>query len=53
MGIRPAEVEKLFDHWVNLLPGQGSRTIRTEEAVWLGLTGLRGLFEGTHRPKKS
>ena len=53
MGIRPAEVEKLFDHWVNLLPGQGSRTIRTEEAVWLGLTGLRGLFEGTHRPRKS
>ena len=35
--------EALFDHWVNLCPGQGSRTIRTEEAVWLGLVGLRGL----------
>ncbi len=35
--------EALFDHWVNLCPGQGSRTIRTEEAVWLGLMGLRGL----------
>ncbi len=35
--------EALFDHWVNLVPGQGSRTIRTEEAVWLGLMGLRDL----------
>ena len=35
--------EALFDHWVNLCPGQGSRTIRTEEAVWLGLMGLRDL----------
>lgn len=33
--------EALFDHWVNLCPGQGSRTIRTEESVWLGLMGLR------------
>ncbi|KAI9669553.1 MAG: hypothetical protein M1817_004672 [Caeruleum heppii] len=33
--------EALFDHWVNLCPGQGSRTIRTEEAVWIGLMGLR------------
>lgn len=35
--------EALFDFWVNLLPGQGSRTIRTEEAVWLALMGLRGI----------
>ena len=35
--------EALFDHWVNLCPGQGSRTIRTEEAVWAGLMGLRDL----------
>ena len=35
--------EALFDHWVNLYPGQGSRTIRTEEAVWLGLMGLRDI----------
>ena len=39
MGVR--EPEKLFDWWVNLCPGQGSRTIRSEEAVWLGLMGLR------------
>ncbi|KAF2738387.1 deoxyribose-phosphate aldolase 2 [Polyplosphaeria fusca] len=29
-----------FDMWVNLVPNQGSRTIRTEEAVWLGLMGI-------------
>ncbi|KAI4138899.1 MAG: hypothetical protein LQ341_004459 [Variospora aurantia] len=35
------EPKNLFDYWVNLCPGQGSRTIRTEEAIWLGLMGLR------------
>lgn len=39
MGVK--EPKDLFDYWVNLCPGQGSRTIRTEEAVWLGLMGLR------------
>ncbi|KAL8699649.1 MAG: hypothetical protein Q9201_005878, partial [Fulgogasparrea decipioides] len=39
MGVK--EPQELFDYWVNLCPGQGSRTIRTEEAVWLGLMGLR------------
>lgn len=40
-----SEVRELFDRWVNLVPGQGSRTIRTEEAVWVGLTGLRAVVE--------
>ena len=40
-GLGVKSPETLFDHWVNLCPGQGSRTIRTEEAVWLGLMGLR------------
>ena len=35
------EPKKLFDYWVNLCEGQGSRTIRTEEALWLALMGLR------------
>ena len=39
------EARDVFDYWVNLVPQQGSRTIRTEEAVWLGLMGLRGLVE--------
>ena len=37
--------EALFDRWVNLCPGQGSRTIRTEEAVWIGLMGLRDIVQ--------
>jgi methyltransferase len=43
-GIDAENVGDLFDYWLNVLPGQGSRTIRTEEAVWLGLMGLRDLF---------
>lgn len=39
MGVKRAQ--ELFDFWVNLCAGQGSRTVRTEEAVWLGLMGLR------------
>jgi predicted SPOUT superfamily RNA methylase MTH1 len=35
------EAEEVFDHWINVCPGQGSRTIRTEEAIWMGLMGLR------------
>ncbi|OJD18029.1 hypothetical protein AJ78_01921 [Emergomyces pasteurianus Ep9510] len=45
-GLKPSEAENIFDYWVNVVPGQGSRTIRTEEAVWLGLMGLRGVVEG-------
>ncbi|KAI9796054.1 MAG: hypothetical protein M1835_004720 [Candelina submexicana] len=33
--------ESLFDYWVNVCEEQGSRTIRTEEAMWIGLSGLR------------
>ncbi|KIV79239.1 hypothetical protein PV11_06808 [Exophiala sideris] len=45
MGISEKNVNELFDAWVNVLPGQGSRTIRTEEAIWLGLMGTRPLVE--------
>ncbi|KAK4543447.1 hypothetical protein LTR36_005590 [Oleoguttula mirabilis] len=37
--------KEVFDRWVNLVPGQGSRTIRTEEAIWVGLTATRPLVE--------
>ncbi|TAQ88558.1 hypothetical protein B7494_g3087 [Chlorociboria aeruginascens] len=37
------EAKDVFDRWINICPGQGSRTIRTEEAVWIGLMGLRRL----------
>jgi predicted SPOUT superfamily RNA methylase MTH1 len=33
----------IFDRWINICPGQGSRTIRTEEAMWIGLAGLQRL----------
>lgn len=39
MGVKAPK--ELFDYWVNLCPGQGSRTVRTEEAIWVGLMALR------------
>ena len=44
-GVDSSNVGDLFDYWVNVLPGQGSRTIRTEEAVWLGLMALRNVVK--------
>lgn len=41
LGVKDAK--NVFDKWVDVCPGQGSRTIRTEEAVWIGLMGLRRL----------
>ena len=37
--------ETMFDYWLDICPGQGSRTIRTEEAVWLGLMGLKDIVQ--------
>ncbi|KAJ8870691.1 hypothetical protein PR048_029715 [Dryococelus australis] len=34
----------LFDHYLNTCPGQGSRTIRTEEAILISLAVLRPKF---------
>lgn len=46
MGIVKRRTKELFDHWINILPGQGSRTIRTDEALFIGLAGLRRLWDG-------
>ena len=35
------EAKELFDFWVNVCPKQGSRTIRTEEAIWVALAQLK------------
>ena len=35
------DVGSLFDHYLNLCPRQGSRTIRSEEAVLVGMAALR------------
>ncbi|KAH8726879.1 putative RNA methyltransferase-domain-containing protein [Phaeosphaeriaceae sp. PMI808] len=40
-GLGKQTAHQLFDAWVNLVPGQGSRTIRTEEAVEFGLCALK------------
>ena len=39
------DVPSLFDHYLNLCPGQGSRTIRTEEALLVGLAALKPSIE--------
>jgi predicted SPOUT superfamily RNA methylase MTH1 len=45
-GIGKENVSELFDFWVNACPGQGSRTIRTEEAVWVALSQLHEWVQG-------
>ncbi|XP_040260782.1 putative methyltransferase C9orf114 homolog [Bufo bufo] len=35
----------LFSHYLNTCPGQGSRTIRTEEAILISLTALKPRIE--------
>lgn len=40
-GLTKETAHQAFDAWVNLVQGQGSRTIRTEEAVEFGLFGLK------------
>ncbi|KAJ8105029.1 hypothetical protein ONZ43_g7586 [Nemania bipapillata] len=45
IGISRGRTKELFDYWVNILPGQGSRAIRTEEALFIGLSGLRKIWE--------
>ncbi|KAK5117438.1 hypothetical protein LTR85_008823 [Meristemomyces frigidus] len=44
-GAGVSDPKEVFDRWVNLVPSQGSRTIRTEEAVWISLTAMRPLVE--------
>lgn len=35
----------VFDHYVNTCPGQGSGTIRTEEAILVTMSALRPIIE--------
>ena len=39
-----SNAECLFDHWLDLAPSRGSRAVRTEEAVLIGLSKLTALF---------
>ncbi|KAH7079354.1 putative RNA methyltransferase-domain-containing protein [Paraphoma chrysanthemicola] len=47
-GLGKANAGELFDAWVNLVPGQGSRTIRTEEAVEFGLCAIKPWVDGMY-----
>ncbi|CAG4919112.1 unnamed protein product [Colias eurytheme] len=40
----------LFNHYVNVLPNQGSRTIRTEEAILIALTSLQTKLNPKNAP---
>lgn len=44
------EASLLFNHYVNVLPNQGSRTIRTEEAILIALSGLRNKLQAINIP---
>lgn len=45
MRVPAAKTHTLFDVWLNVCPEQGSRTIRTEEAVPITLARLRPLIK--------
>ncbi|KAM0461911.1 hypothetical protein ACHAPV_002592 [Trichoderma viride] len=45
MGIQGGKTRELFDHWVDVMPNQGSRTIRTEEAMYIALTVLKRIWD--------
>lgn len=42
--------ELLFDYYLNTLPNQGSKTIRTEEAVLISLSALRPKLKPEEKP---
>jgi len=44
MHLSGSEAHTLFNLWVNICPNQGSRTIRTEEAVSIALARLQPFF---------
>lgn len=41
----------LFDAWVNVVENQGSRTVRTEEAIMIALARLKPILEGVAEKK--
>lgn len=44
------EASLLFTQYLNVLPNQGSRTIRTEEAILVTLSGLRSKLKANNEP---
>lgn len=48
-GLGKNNASELFDMWVNLVTGQGSRTIRTEEAIEFGLCALKPWVDSMYK----
>ncbi|XP_062540628.1 putative methyltransferase C9orf114 [Armigeres subalbatus] len=46
------DVEQLFDQYLNTVPRQGSRTVRTEEAILISLAALGEKLEPVIKPKQ-
>lgn len=59
LGLHGDDSRSLFNLWVNTCPFQGSRTVRTEEAVMISLARLRPFIaentesKDAHKPKKT
>lgn len=47
--IKTDDPSDLFEHYLNTLPSQGSRTIRTEEAIIVTLATLRTKLNPTNK----
>lgn len=45
-----ADPSSIFDRYLNLCPVQGSRTIRTEEALLIGMAALQPHIAGAQAP---
>ena len=48
-----AKSSTLFDKWINICPYQGSRTIRTEEAISIALAKLSPFLQKAAQTKQS
>ncbi|CAG5131464.1 unnamed protein product [Candidula unifasciata] len=46
--IQSDDPSELFQHYVNICPGQGSRTIRTEEAILIAMSSLAPKLKAVH-----
>lgn len=44
MGIYGSRTGELFDRWIDVVPGQGSRVVETDEAMYIALTALRSVW---------
>jgi predicted SPOUT superfamily RNA methylase MTH1 len=46
------DVSALFDHYVNTCPNQGSRTIRSEEAILITMSSMSPIIQSSLTPEK-